>query len=508
MLEIGSILAEPATWVILTITALFFLYRCGTKNFNTFSNQGIPGPKPIPFIGTMWGMWKQNMMTVGRENVKKYGNMYGSFEGTQPTLHVNDTEIIKSIFIKDFDHFINRRKFDMGGTKIFRYMLTSLEDQPWKDVRSAVSPTFTSGKIKQYSVQIKECADQRSDHFHKIAENQGKIELKEEISILTMSIIAKCAFGMTIDNLGAENDPFIKKAKLISDPPGLSSPFVLLLFILPSRLLGWMGKKFFPMEAWQFFYDIMETMAKERLNNPQKYHDFPEMTRELITAYTKEVNGKKVPMWDGEEIDELVTAQAVLFMVAGYSTTSYAITSSLFLLARHPEVQEKLYDLIMNKMDQHGDVCHEMIQDIPYLDQVMNEVMRMYPAAPALERMCNKDITYNGIHINKGMLVSVSPHALHYSEDYYTDPETFDPDRWSPENKANLNPYAFMPFGLGPRNCVAMRFAQEEVKLILSVLVKQFRFFPVEETPLKITCPPGIGSLDPVNSTVGISARL
>ena len=49
------------------------------------------------------------MMTVGRENVKKYGNMYGSFEGTQPTLHVNDTEIIKSIFIKDFDHFINRR---------------------------------------------------------------------------------------------------------------------------------------------------------------------------------------------------------------------------------------------------------------------------------------------------------------------------------------------------------------------------------------------------------------
>ena len=89
------------------------------------------------------------------------------------------------------------------------------------------------------------------------------------------------------------------------------------------------------MEAWQFFYDIMETMAKERLNNPQvfieylyhyfyieqfvkkaisykKYHDFPEMTRELITAYTKEVNGKKVPMWDGEEIDELVTAQVFI----------------------------------------------------------------------------------------------------------------------------------------------------------------------------------------------------
>jgi len=323
-----------------------------------------------------------------------------------------------------------------------------------------------------------------------------------------MSIIAKCAFGMTIDNLGAENDPFIKKAKVLANQPQFRSPSILLLFILPDILLKWLGKKFFPMKAWQFFHDTMTSMNLERLNNSQKYHDFPEMSRELITAYTKEVNGEKVPMWDGEEIDEIVTAQAVLFMKAGYATARNALTSCLLLLARHPEVQQKLYDLIVSKMDQHGDVCHEMIQDIPYLDQFMNEVMRMYPSAPTLERLCNKDITYNGIQIKKGTLVGVSTHALHYSEDYYTDPETFDPDRWSPENKANLNPYAFMPFGLGPRNCVAMRFAQEEVKLIICVLVKQFRFFPVEETPLKITCPPGMGSVDPVNSTVGISARL
>merc|ERR1740128_1483743 len=147
-------------------------------------------------------------------------------------------------------------------------------------------------------------------------------------------------------------------------------------------------------------------------------------------------------MWDGEEIDEIVTAQAVLFMKAGYATARNALTSCLLLLARHPEVQQKLYDLIVSKMDQHGDVCHEMIQDIPYLDQFMNEVMRMYPAAPALERRCNKEVTYNGIHIKKDMFVSVSTHALHYSKEYYSDPETFDPDRWSPENKANMNPYA------------------------------------------------------------------
>jgi len=506
MMDAVSILTEPATWIVLTITTLFCFYKYGTRNFNVFSDQGIPGPKPIPFIGTTWGIWKQNFWEFSREEVKKYGNLYGSFMGMQPTLHINDTELIKSVFIKDFDHFINRRKMGFDG-KVFRYLLTALEDQPWKDVRSAITPTFTSGKIKRYSVQMKECADQRSNHFHSIAENQGKIDLKEEIGVLTMSIIAKCAFGMTIDNLGAEDDPFITKAKMLVTSKQLNSPVILLFLVLPEKLLAWMGKKFFPMEAWQFFFDIMETMAKERANSLEKYHDVPEMVKEAISSYTTEVNGKKVPMWNSEEVDEIVTAQAVLFMLGGYSTTSNALTSCLFMLARHPDVQEKIYDLIMSKMDQHEDICHEMIQDIPYLDQFMNEVMRMYPAAPVLERRCNKEVTYNGIHIKKDMFVSVSTHALHYSEEYYSDPETFDPDRWSPENKANMNPYAFMPFGLGPRNCVAMRFAQEEVKLILCVLVKQFRFFAVEETPMKLTIPDGFGGVDPVDSTVGIASR-
>ena len=102
--------------------------------------------------------------------------------------------------------------------------------------------------------------------------------------------------------------------------------------------------------------------------------------------------------------------------------------------------------------------------------------------------------------------------------------------RWNPENKANMDPYAFMPFGMGPRNCIANRFAQEEVKMVLCTLIKQFRFFPVEETPvrissfnlyffsiitsfwsycqMKLTNDVGIGSLDPLESTVGIATRM
>merc|ERR1712137_711604 len=90
-MNIGSVLADPVTWIILTGTALYLLYRRGTTNFTVFSDQGIPGPKPVPFLGNAWGMWKQNFQTSGREQVKKYGKVFGSFLSIAPSLNTIDT---------------------------------------------------------------------------------------------------------------------------------------------------------------------------------------------------------------------------------------------------------------------------------------------------------------------------------------------------------------------------------------------------------------------------------
>lgn len=83
-------------------------------------------------------------------------------------------------------------------------------------------------------------------------------------------------------------------------------------------------------------------------------------------------------------------------------------------------------------------------------------------------------------------MVTVPSYALHYDEGYYPEPNRFNPDRWSPDSEIKPNPYSYMPFGLGPRNCIGMRFAMEELKITLCTLVKHFRFFSVAETPVSL----------------------
>ncbi|XP_046646973.1 cytochrome P450 3A24-like [Daphnia pulicaria] len=502
-MDVLSLLFSPTVWII---PALYILYWYGTSTFDYFKSQGINGPKPLPYFGNMWGVWKKNIPKYDKELAAKYGRTFGYFEGTLPNLYTTDINLIKSIFVKDFDHFVNRRSFSVKR-KVFRKMLTIIQDKEWKDVRSSVTPVFTTGKIKLMSKMITECGNRLVIKFQKIAETEGKLNAKMQFSAFTMDVIARCAFGMTIDNLGEKDDPFLTKAKVVFSNPANKSPLILLPFMLPNLLAFIGGNAFFPKE-FDFFINILEGLIKQRYNSPEKYNDFVEVATEAIMEHTKTVNGKQVPIWNREEVDEIVTSQSMLFLLAGFDTTATTLTNSAFLLARNPEVQERLYEEVMRKHEQFGEVNHEMILDFPYVDHVIHEVLRMYPPAVRVERVCNKEVTYNGVRIKKGIVVTVPAFALHYDEEYYPDPYRFNPDRWDPESEIKPSPYVFMPFGMGPRNCVGMRFAMEEMKIALCTLVKNFRFFPVAETPEEMQFEDGfLGVVQPIHATVGIESR-
>ncbi|XP_036165857.1 cytochrome P450 3A19-like isoform X2 [Myotis myotis] len=156
----------------------------------------------------------------------------------------------------------------------------------------------------------------------------------------------------------------------------------------------------------------------------------------------------------------------------------------MYLLATHPDVQQKLHKEIDATFPNKATPTYDALAQMEYLDMVMNESLRLFPIAGRLERVCKKDVEINGVFIPKGTVVMVPSYVLHLDPTYWTEPEEFHPERFSKENKDRINPYIYTPFGNGPRNCIGMRFALMNMKIALVRVLQNFSFKPCKETQL------------------------
>lgn len=178
----------------------------------------------------------------------------------------------------------------------------------------------------------------------------------------------------------------------------------------------------------------------------------------------------------------------------------------------NPAVQSRLVAVLDEALGADVDKASSEYYDkvmmgIPYLDAVVKETLRKYPPVPRLTRVVGEDTKVAGVDMPKGSAVNVSVYAVHHDPEYYPEPERYNPDRFMPENKHRLVAHTYLPFGDGPRNCVGMRFAYQEIKLCIAQVIPRFRFSPNANTPKVIKFRKGINLLSPVCSTVSVSRR-
>uniref|UniRef100_A0A4X2LRE1 unspecific monooxygenase n=1 Tax=Vombatus ursinus TaxID=29139 RepID=A0A4X2LRE1_VOMUR len=121
-----------------------------------------------------------------------------------------------------------------------------------------------------------------------------------------------------------------------------------------------------------------------------------------------------------------------------------------------------------------------------YLDMVILENLRMFPIAVRNERVAKKTVELNGLRIPKGTVVMAPSFVLHHDPEYWPEPEEFCPERFSKENKERMNPYVYLPFGVGPQNCIGMRFALMSMKVVISLLLQKFSFRTCKETQITL----------------------
>ncbi|ESO10628.1 hypothetical protein HELRODRAFT_72659, partial [Helobdella robusta] len=454
-----------------------------TWTFDTFTKMGIRGPKPIMCLGNFAGLYKMGITKYDLEMKKKYGQIHGEFLGRQPVLTIYDTAILKQIMIKDFHLFTNH--FNLGVTPPpLDKMLSLLKDDHWKFVRSIMSPTFSSGKMRKMSDQINVCCRTLCENLKVEADKKRVFDLKTICDAFTMDTIASTAFGVSIDSHNDPNNVFVRMARDVFKLK--LTPGIALMFLAPFLLkpLNRLGVPLSKNDVLQFFTEVVKKAIRNR--DDDKHLDFLQL---MLNAHKEDGDDEDD---DDEDDDDDVSgnedllAQCLLFFLVGFETTSTALSYFGYNMACNSEAQEKLFEEVSENIGDK-EPTYDSIRQLTYLDMCLNETLRMFPFGTRTDREALQDVTINGLFIPKGMVVGIPIYALQNDPEHWHDPHLFNPERFSPTNwdPKTSDPLRFMPFGAGPRKCVGMRLAKMEVKMAVVHMIRNFRFVASEETDVR-----------------------
>jgi cytochrome P450 len=385
-----------------------------------------------------------------------------------PTVQVYLGGLYKMILTTDPDfiqHILqknnkNYRKSEVHFDKIQHFLgrgLLTSEGPYWLQQRRLIQPGFHKKRLEDLLGLMDKVAIEVLDELDEAIQIQPQVDMYEKMLEITFRIIANSIFGQDLgqEQLARLSDSITQLQEFIVRQ--IRQPYYNTWFKLSGKVKE---HEVLRDEADAIIHHYIE----ERRKSKEQHSDLLQMLMEARYEDTGE------GMTDQQLIDEV----KILF-VAGHDTSSNALAWTWYLLGLHPEALEK----VRKEVDQiigEEQPSFEKIMQLEYTQQVIEESMRLYPPAWTTNRVAAGDDEFKGIKIKKGTTFATYIYGVHHSPELWEDPEAFRPERFSKEEKKKHHPYAFIPFGGGPRLCIGNNFALMEMKLILARMVNRYEF--------------------------------
>ncbi|XP_070392533.1 cytochrome P450 3A14-like [Dermacentor albipictus] len=456
-------------------------------HFSYFERIGIPGPKPSLIWGNIREYHSMEIYKVIGKWLDQYGDIYGFYNGDVPFVVTRDINFVEHVFVRNFQNFVDRGNTMVTDKNhpVLKNSILHTGGHPWKSIRSCVAQGFSSSKLKQMMPHIEEDASIFIKSLGQYADTGEEVHMLRKFEELSMDYVARGAFGIDERFQGKPDHPLMAVAKATFRGV-MKGPFHMIAQSTTSfgrlmKPLYWLS-----LVLGKFsFEDLNEQTAKViqlRKSDPSlRKHDVLQNLLDAEYMEAEEERGdNKVANGSARKraltTEEVITSAAVLF-IGGFETTATTLSYVAYCLAKHPDVQEKLRREVVDAVGPNGSLDYETVmKKLKYLEHVVDETLRLYPpSVSGVARQAKEDFEYNGIKYKAGTNVMAALYQIHRDQRYFSNPLEFNPDRFSPENEASFTKAAFMPFGVGPRNCVAMRLALLKVRYTVAKMVQKYR---------------------------------
>ena len=410
--------------------------------------------------------------------LREYGD-FVCWRGFIDVYLVNHPDFLRQVLARSYEHFSKRTIDYLVLAQVMGNGLVSNDGPHWVKQRRLMQPMFASRNINHFDETINSLTSSLMDHWN--ARTGGEaFHVDREMHRLAFRIVGATLFGSDIERHVDEVARILEVVNL--RPQELRALMTLRSWIPTPYNLEWKRAK---KRLDGIVYGMIE--ARRRAGAPEGEGEGDILDR-LLAARDAET---------GEGMDETqMRDEVVTLMLAGHETSANALTWTLYLLDANPAVEARLVEELAAHLNGAPATAADL-PGIPYLKQVVQESMRLYPPVWAYARRSVHEVEFGGHLLPADAYVGVVPWALHRHPEFWPDAERFDPDRFEAKRSAGRHSYCYLPFAAGPRTCIGAGFAMLEIQLVLAQILQRFRVRMVPghpvETLAKVTLKPRYG---------------
>ena len=391
---------------------------------------------------------------------------------------MNRPEDIQHVMVANASNY--RKSLALLGKGVF-----VSEGKLWERQRKIMSPATHKKRLAGYADTMMEAGLEVVDAWE-LNRVDAEVDVMEEMTLLTSDIITRTMFGVVLGERNATlyqsfQDYLASHGRIhISELIGLPS-----WIPRPGQVRG--------RAAVRQFDEVIASVIKERHSQKEPKDDLLQMLIDF-----REESGESMT-------DQLLLDEVASIYLAGHETTAITLTWAFYLLHEHPDIRERLWGELEGALAGRKPT-YEDLPNLPLTRAIVDETLRLYPPVHVFSRQALGDDEISGSRVPKGSFMTISSWVLHRHKLHWEDPNRFDPDRFLPGRSRQVKPFAYIPFGAGPRVCMGKHFGLVEATLLLALFAQRFDLklrlgHPVE--PLgRMTLRPHLGMPMQVNQRV------